>query len=215
MPQGLQAIFALFVLLPGFLSARVARALSSPSEQTELERIIEALILSFFLYAFYIICFGAALPLEWRMLPTVAGAPQYTVNIHRGRVALLTAFTIVLGLCWGSLRSKDGLLRLLRSWKLTQRTGGESVWNNVFYTLGGTVQVGLADGRVVRGWLSRYSDKAAERSLFLEQAAWITDQGEAVEVPGPGILLTDKAEIHYVMFLNDTVPTPDAEESHS
>ena len=173
MPQGLQAVFALFVLLPGFLSARIARSLSSPAEQTELERMIEALILSFFLYALYLICFGASFPIEWRTTLAQGDLPQYVVSVHRGRIVLLTISAVVLGVGWGSLRSRDGVLRVLRSWKLTQRTSGESVWNNVFYSLSGTVQVGLTDGRVVRGWLSRYSDKSSERSLFLERAAWI------------------------------------------
>jgi hypothetical protein len=53
------------------------------------------------------------------------------------------------------------------------------------------------------GWIGRYSDSGGERSLFVEKASWIQEDGSTVEVGGKGILLTDKAEIEYVMFLNE------------
>jgi hypothetical protein len=66
----------------------------------------------------------------------------------------------------------------------------------------GTAQVGLHDGRNLIGWIRRYSDLEGERSLFLEKASWVQEDGSTVEIDGKGILLTDKAEIEYVMFLN-------------
>ena len=202
MPQGIQAIAALFILLPGFISARVARSLSHPSQQSELERVIEALILSFVLYLLYILVFGTALPIEWK-----AGASS-PFAVHRWRVALLALAAIALGAAWGKLRSTDRIYRVLRRAHMTTLTNGETVWNNVFYSLKGTVQVGLGDGRVVRGWLQRYSDTRDEHSLFLAQAAWIPESGEPVDIPGPGILITGKAEIQYVMFLDDRTAAP-------
>lgn len=202
MPQGLQALIALFVLLPGFISARIARSLSTQTQQSELERIIEALILRFFLYSIYIVVFGTTLPIEWSLTIDAAKVSHYAVVVHRWRVALLIATAVLLGVVWGAVRSTDLVLNILRRLHLTVKTNGESVWNNVFYSLRGTVQVGLEDGRIVRGWLSRYSDGGQERSLFLEQASWIPETGEAIDVPGPGILVTEKAGIQYVMFLD-------------
>lgn len=77
--------------------------------------------------------------------------------------------------------------------------------DNVFYSLEGTVQVGFEDGRIVRGWLSRYSDTGGERSLFLERASWIPEGSDPVDIPGPGILVTEKAGIQYVMFLDEVI----------
>ena len=191
MPQGLQTLVALLVLLPGFVSARIARAISAQAQQSELERVIEALIFSFFTYVVYIALFGTALPIEW--------APSF--EVHRWRVVFLAGMACVLGLIWGIVRSKDLALGFLRKWDLTERTSRESVWNDVFSSLQGTAQIGLHDGRNLIGWVGRYSDSGDERSLFLERASWVKDDGSLVPIDGEGILLTDKAEIEYVMFL--------------
>ena len=192
MPQGLQTLVALLVLLPGFVSARIARSLSAQAQQSELERVIEALIFSFFTYVVYVALFGTSLPIEW--LPTF--------QVHRWRVVFLAIMACGLGVLWGVIRSKDLALRLLRRWKLTERTSRESVWNDVFSSIQGSAQVGLHDGRNLIGWIGRYSDSGGERSIFLESASWVQEDGTLVEIDGKGILLTDKAEIEYVMFLD-------------
>jgi len=193
MPQGLQTLIALLILLPGFVSARLARSLSAQSQQSELERVVEALIFSFFNYVIYILIFGTSLPIEW--LPSF--------QAHRWRIVFLALMACVLGFLWGILSSKDLLLRPLREWGLTERTSRQSVWNDAFVTLEGTAQVGLKDGRSLIGQIGRYSDADGERSLFLESAYWVAEDDQLVPIPGRGILLTDKAEIEYVMFLDD------------
>jgi hypothetical protein len=194
MPQGLQTLIALLVLLPGFVSARIVRALSAQGQQSELERVTEALIFSFINYVLYIACFGSSLPIEW--------TPAF--QVHRWRVLFLLLMACGLGTLWGVIRSKDLALRMLRTWGLTERTSRESIWNDVFSTLSGTAQIGLKDGRNLIGWIGRYSDSGGERSLFLESAYWIDEDGATVEIGGKGILLTEKADIEYVMFLDDT-----------
>jgi hypothetical protein len=191
-PQGLQTLVALLVLLPGFVSSRIARSLSAQGQQSELERVIEALIFSFFNYVIYVVLFGTSLPIEW--LPSF--------QVHRWRVLFLALMACLLGLLWGIVRSQDLILRPLRAWGLTERTSRQSVWNDAFLSLEGTAQVGLKDGRNLIGHISRYSDADGERSLFLERAYWVGEDGPPIEIPGKGILLTDKAEIEFVMFLD-------------
>jgi hypothetical protein len=198
MPQGLQTLIALLVLLPGFVSARIARALSAQGQQSDVERIVEALIFSFFNYVFYISIFGVNFPIEW----------QPAFGVHRWRVVYLAIMACLLGLIWGVIRSRDWALRPLRALRLTDRTSREFIWNDVFSTLEGTVQVGLKDGRSLIGWIARFSDSGGERSLFLESASWVQEDGSVVPIPGEGILLTDRSEIEFVMFLDDTTPKP-------
>jgi uncharacterized membrane protein YjjB (DUF3815 family) len=50
MPPTLQALAALLVLLPGFLAAYILQALCVRRRQTELDKIVEALIFSFLIY---------------------------------------------------------------------------------------------------------------------------------------------------------------------
>jgi MFS family permease len=192
-PQGLQTLVALLILLPGFVSARIARSLSAQAQQSELERVIEALIFSFFTYVVYVALFGTSLPIEW--LPSF--------QVHRWRIVFLAVMACGIGVFWGIVRSKDLALRLLRKWKLTERTSRESVWNDVFSNIKGSAQVGLEDGRNLIGWIGRYSDSGGERSLFVEKASWVLEDGTKVKIEGKGILLTNKAEIEYVMFLDE------------
>ncbi len=167
------------------MSARVA--------QSELERIIEALIFSFFTYVVYLFLFGAHLPVSW----TLATAPgsSFTFSVSRLRVCFLVLIAIGLGLGWGYVKGHDLHARLLRRFGWTERTSRESVWTDMFVSLNGTVQVGLADGKNIIGWLLRYSDTSDEKSLFLQDAAWVDEAGQLTDIPGAGILLTDKSEI--------------------
>lgn len=199
-PQGLQAILALLLLLPGFVSARLVRLMSARNQQSELERVIEALIHSFFIYVVYLLIFGPRLPVTWTVQPALPA--QFITNVYRLRIATLVIISVCMGLGWGYVKGHDLLAKVLRKLKLTERTSRESVWNDVFVSLGsGTVQVELADGRSVVGWLNRYSDTGDESALFLEKASWVSENGEYIPIEGAGVLLTDKAEIKFVMFL--------------
>lgn len=213
MPQGVQALLALLVLLPGFVSARIARSISAPSVQTDAERIIDALIFSFYIYVLYLFVFGATLPLGWSLPPNSARVEDYLVHVNHLRLAFLCVAPVLLGVAWGALQHRDAVLRRLRQWKLTDRTNDVSVWNGTLKEFSGSVQVGLADGREIVGWLQRYSDIGDERSLFLARVAWVEADGNHTVIPGPGILLTDKAEIRYIMFLDQNENIPSKEVS--
>ncbi len=177
--------------------------MSARSQQTELERIIEALIFSFFIYVCYFAIFGPLLPLEWSTASANNGAVPYNLSVHRSRLLNLVLISLVLGFGWGYVRGHDLLLKLLRKCKLTQRSSRDSVWTDVFLNFRGNVQVGLGDGRSVIGWLEQYAESGDERTVFLARAAWVTEDGITTEVPGDGLmLLTEKSEIKYVMFLD-------------
>ena len=107
-------------------------------------------------------------------------------------------------MAWGALQHKDAVLGILRIWTFTDRTNDVSIWNGALKEHGGSVQVGLGDGREVVGWLQQYSDIGEERSLFLAKVARVEEDGSRTMIPGPGILLTDRSEIPYIMFLADT-----------
>ncbi len=121
--------------------------MSAKSQQSELERIIEALIFSFFIYVLYVTAYEAALPLEWS-----ATSAHYGLVVHRGRLISLLLIAIALGFGWGVVRGRDLLLRSLRLFGVTERSSRESVWTDVFLNYGGSVQVGLADAWFLAGF---------------------------------------------------------------
>ncbi|MGA7522524.1 MAG: DUF6338 family protein [Acidobacteriaceae bacterium] len=203
MPGTLQALAALLILLPGFLAAYILQALVTRPKQTDLEKVIEALIFSFVIYLTSILLIGTALPISWRATVDAAGNQSWTVNGSWWRLLILLFLPILFGLASAWLMQHDSLLRLFRRLSLTDRTSRASTWNDVLQDVDGVAQVELSDGRSVMGWVSYYSDDPDDASIFLERAAWVTSNGEELEpIPGPGILLTQQAGIRSVMFLN-------------
>lgn len=67
--------------------------LSARTQQTELERVIEALIFSFQTYVLYIFLFGASLPVEWASLETGENVHD-ALSVHRLRVVTLLGFPL-------------------------------------------------------------------------------------------------------------------------
>ena len=206
MPPGLQALLALFLLLPGFVSARIARLLNARSQQSDLERVIQALIHSFLIYIVYLGVFGAKLPFDWISVATSTSGTHFQIVVYRPRVLTLGALSLCLGFIWGIVKGHDLHMSALRRLGMTERTSRESVWNDVFLKQAGVVQVGLGDGRAALGILDRYSDTGEEGSLFLRQASWVGEDNSLSPIYGPGLLLTKSSDIKFVMFLDENQP---------
>jgi len=205
-PQGVQALAVLLLLLPGFFSAKIVQMLCARPKQSELDKIVEALLFSFFTYLLFALTLGPELPLSWSARGDQNGI-HYLMEIHRGRLALLAAYAGMLGFAWGWLTNHDALLTWLRKAGFTQRSSRTSVWNDIFHTLGGTVQIGLKDGRMAQGWLRCYSDEAEDSTFFLEAASWVDENGGVYPVDGPGVLFTKQCDVQFVIFLNENSPT--------
>jgi hypothetical protein len=202
-----QALAALLLLLPGFLTAELSRTLATRPERTEFDKVVEALSYSLLNYAIFA-AFGGKFPLGIRVEST-GKADLYSLDIHPLPILGLVLISAVVSVVVAYIINQDFFLPFLRRLRITQRTLRVSVWNDTFYTFSGYVQVELADGRQVIGYLRFYSDTPQEASLFLEDAAWRNDDGTPVEIDGPGILLTKDVGIRTVMFLN---PDPRSSE---
>lgn len=205
MPQlGFQVLSALVLLLPGFLCALVVRSLCVRPKQTEFDKIVEALVYTFVVYLAFAIIAGPDLPLGFKTEVT-NGVQRYGIEFDRKRLLILGGLPFLLAFLIGLDKTNDYSARLFRKLRLTQRTTHSSVWSDTFHGLKGVVQVELADGRRIVGWLRFYSDEPDDASLFLEKAHWITPDNKLVPVPGSGTLITQSCGIRYVMFLDDGV----------
>jgi uncharacterized membrane protein YjjB (DUF3815 family) len=67
MPSTIQALAVLFVLLPGFLAAYILQTLVARPRQTDLEKVIEAIIFSFLIYLTSALIIGTKLPVSWHV----------------------------------------------------------------------------------------------------------------------------------------------------
>ena len=203
MPGTTEALAVLLLLLPGFSCAYLVQRLAVRSKQTELDKVIEALLFSFLLYLIASPFFGYSLPLSWQK-KTVGGIEQFTFQLNGPYLITLSALVLVVVLAYSANINYDWLLRLLRKLGITQRTARNSIWNDTFQDIRSSfVLVKLSGDRTVIGFLRYYSDDPEDGSLFLEDAAWIVDEdGTQSPIDGPGILLTKQAGIESVSFLN-------------
>jgi hypothetical protein len=200
MPEKVEALAILFVLLPGFLCAYITQSLAVRRQQTDTEKIVEALIFSLILYLITLPHFGFTLPIHWQ--DTGHGVFQIAADYWH----LLTLFilSIAVGVLSAANINHDWLMGLMRWANVTERTARTSIWNDAVQEISGWVQVGFDDGTQMRGWVRYYSDEAGDCSLFLERAAWI-DGDDRVEIEGPGILITASATIRTITFLGPSV----------
>jgi hypothetical protein len=209
MPATLLALQVFLILLPGFSAAYFVQALATRRSQSDLERVIEALVFSFVIYVCYMPINGGKLP--FHIVHDLTGKGDDTVLWEPAQLAWLAVITMAFGLASVAYIRFDGN-QLFQGIRLTERTTRNSIWNDVFESeaiKGQPLQVELDDGRSVLGSLLYYSDAAEDASIYLTQAAWVDADGETVAIPGSGILLTKNSGIRTVSLLNPAPDDPD------
>jgi hypothetical protein len=200
MPDKAEALGILLVLLPGFASAYIVQMLAVRRKQTELDKVVEALLFSLIFYLITLPLFGNTLPLSWRAFD--ASHPDvYQVVVQWRHLATLAGLALIFGVVYASNINYDLLTRLLFKFGINIRGSRINIWNDAFEELDGFVQVGLPGGRRVVGWVRDFSDEESVYELFLESAAWVDKEGNQQPINGPGILLTKESGIEYVTFL--------------
>ena len=197
-PPSLSVLGILLFLLPGFISAVVLRQVTTRAKQSDFEKLIEALVLSFVLYLTSLPFFGNTLPVSWHEY-----AGSYRVHLQWVQLGILFVEAVVLSLLYGAVLQHDWLHKALRKLQITEKTSRISVWNDVLQDIHRSYMlVDLKDGRRLLGFMTYYSDDVEQSSLFLEDAAWLTEEGKQIPVSGAGVLLTKEAGITTITFLN-------------
>jgi hypothetical protein len=211
MPATTEALGVFLLLLPGFSCAYLVQRLAVRPKQTELDKVIEALLFSFLLYLFASPFFGYSLPLSWKRI-SPDNADRFIFQLNWPYLAVLAVLAFAIGILYSANLNHDWLLRLLRMLRITQRTARNSIWIDAFQDIPSSfVLVQLSGDRAVIGYLRYYSDEQDDASLFLEDAAWIIDEeGRQSPIDGPGILITKQAGIESISFLRTGKNEPEA-----
>jgi hypothetical protein len=203
-----EALGVLLVLLPGFTSAYIVQTLTVRRKQSDLDKVVEALLYTLVFYLISLPLFGSTLPLSWQ--PLDAAHPSvYRLVVQWWHLAMLAGLALVFGVAYAAIVNNDWLMPLLRKVNITDRSSRTSIWNDAFHDLEGYVQVGLSGDRKVMGWVRDYSDEDGVYEMFLEDASWVDRDGDQQRIDGPGIMLTQQSGIQYVMFLNFADETED------
>jgi hypothetical protein len=183
-------------------------------KQSELDKVVEALLFSLVFYLITLPLFGNTLPLSWRALD--ANHPDvYQVVVQWKHLATLAGLALISGVAYASNINYDLLTRLVFKLGIRIRGSRVNIWNDAFEELDGFVQVGLPGGRRVIGWVRDFSDEESVYELFLENAAWVDKDGNQQPINGPGILLTKESGIEYVTFLYEDEDGDEKEQAGS
>lgn len=205
MPTTVVALEILLILLPGFSAAYIVQLFAIRTKQSDLEKIIEALLFSFLIYVSYGLIRHGAMPVT-----VLHSSQQDALQFHRVNLLWLTGLTLLFSLLMILYVNKDGA-QWFRRIGLTDNSSRTSIWNDTFQDIqqqvdpeaGSIVQVELEDGRRVMGVVRLYSGTADECSVFLQDAQWVDDDGvQLIPIHGPGILLTSNARITSISFLD-------------
>jgi hypothetical protein len=184
----LELLSVLVFLLPGILSETVLNILCVREKKSDLEKIMEALVLSVPIYALYsFVTWGAPFPFDYK---TLAFKPMPMLTLVVVAVAIPLAISRV---------QKSGkMMEWLAGHDFTSRTGRRSVWHDVFGGKNSYIVVHFKDGRRLYGWPEFYSDDPEKRLCYVVQAEWLTENEERVPVEGDGILLDVDKDVQYI-----------------
>ncbi|MFZ1890302.1 MAG: DUF6338 family protein [Candidatus Binataceae bacterium] len=196
-----EALTVLIFLLPGFLSERLADALTIRPQRSAAMEVVEALIFSLLVYLLYsIVGFVVGLPPIVSLVGaigtiTASGQSIWGVAVLViGALVLAAAQAIVVNYEWFDwFAYNTGLTKRLTTW---------SVWLDTFGTFRGVwIRVHLENGDRIVGWPRFYSENTAEPELFLADSYIEGTNGAVTNVDGPGILLTPTAKIAMIELL--------------
>jgi len=195
------SIYLLLLLLPGFVSMFVARALAYRPDSQVFDKVLSALVYTFLIHSIYALIFNGLTP--W-ILRISEGSLTVTLQSKAGLLSFF-AIAVSLGVAAGLLENKDWHMKFVRWAHLTSRTSRQSVWMDVFLDKKGSwVTVHLKDGHSVDGWPEYFSDTfTVGPAVFLKQAFWISEDRDPIGIPDPGILINGN-EIHSIQFYTPT-----------
>jgi fructose-specific phosphotransferase system IIC component len=140
MPEKAEALGILLVLLPGFAAAYLVQLLAARRKQSELDKIVEALIFSLVLYLLTLPFFGYSLPIAWYQ-GDKNQPDAWRILVIWPQLLMLAILAVVLGAIYAASINRNWLTAPFRWFRVPERSARSSVWNDVFSDLRGWVQV--------------------------------------------------------------------------
>lgn len=205
MDISLEAFALLVPLLPGFVASSVLDHVVVRKPKDNLNKIIEALVLSFIIYAVVVGLVGIP---AFEIPEGAADVPRLATSlINQSFVWLALVIALVLPLILGFLSATDFHMRLLRLVRVTNKTARETTWLDVFADQRRYVIVNLTGRRRVFGWPMYFSNDRDEGLLYLHDPAWVNEDGTYTELDIHGLFLVEPGSIESIEFTHVTTKT--------
>lgn len=212
----LEAFKILLFIIPGIISLRIKAALAISAPKNTFNMTIDGLILTLVDHALYggfrwtfsnLPSYGLLRQLE-SAVKGILDSPSLPGDLGR-HFAGAGGFAIVLiavgvGFVAGVIRYHGWEFRVLRVFRMTNRTGENLVWAEVMTKepRASYVVVACKDGSRFMGVVDTFSEEAGNYELFLSRASQVQEDGTTLPIKGTGVLLTRENPIIRVEFWN-------------
>ncbi len=204
MPNSIQAIYILIVLLPGFLVVTIVELLTGIRAKENHRFIVYSLGLSVAVYVVYVfLSKELSLPDINEVLKSLIsnekGSSLQSSVLSMGPWSFLLLFFLVIAFAVVlSVAINKDWMRILRKLGWTRGSHEAQPWDGAFRTNQHWVLVRLSDGKTVIGWPKRMSSREDKYSLSLQNAAWVRNDTTTVEIGTDEFLIT--GDIEWVQF---------------
>ena len=185
-----QATPLLMFLLPGFLSAWIFYGLTSHPKPSQFERTVEALVFTFVVH-------GATKLLKIGLLEVgkIMSLGVWTSDSQTLWSVLLAG---LLGVGVAAAVNRDTFHSWLRRHGFTSRTSHPSEWFCILDSNPAYVILQLQDGRRITGWPKEWPVSPSAGQFYLQQPAWITEEGGLVELATLDGIIIHATDVRWV-----------------
>ena len=203
---GDNVVAVLQYLTPGFLSAWIFYSLTSQQPSHQFERIIQALIFTFFITGF--------LSLMGYVSRELSGSFYLEEILERNSVGFSFITSILFGLLAAYVTNTDQPYIFLRRMGFTRQSAYVSTWSRVFSINVVYVVLHLQDGKRIFGWPHQWPSDWNNGHFALKQASWLSGE-KSRELADVEILLIDVKDVRWVEFMKPPAggTTTDAQQN--
>lgn len=195
MPSGLssEAVALLTFLMPGFIAAWVFYGLTSHPKPSQFERVVQALVLTFIVYALALVVQAT--------LELVGRAWALGVWSAKSHTFTSVVLALLLGAGLANAVNRDSFHTWLRSRGFTSRTSHPSEWFYILSQKPAFVILRLLDGRRLYGWPKEWPIERDRGQFYIQLPSWIGEEGNDIPLPQLDGILIDAKDVHWVELM--------------
>lgn len=183
-------------LTPGFVVIKILKSLLPCEDKKEYILIIEALI------------YTAVINLLVELLKDIStwiGLNYFSIGNWNNTLAFLFSilFSILIALLFSYILNNDVVHDYLRKKRITRETSYIMGWYGAFSEHDTFVVLHLHDERRVMGWPTEWPTSPKSGYFQLNNACWIKDDNEVVDLPTVDTILISAVEVKLVEFMKE------------
>lgn len=199
------ALFLFLYLLPGFLGAMVYDFLVERPSPTNLDRILEALVLTLVSSVVVHVGFGVPLVPDVKLTPNPSLVQVLNVFLNTS-ILYISLCAAGISILFAVLNNQGLTYSVLNGLRVTYKSGDADVWQDTFNkNRQYWIRLRFSDGRSLVGWPQYYSATGKPRELFLADATWWEPNAAGVPTPvdvaGPGVYISDFSTVRAIELL--------------